>query len=602
MCGIAGIYHYASGSKVDLRELVAIRDAMVVRGPDGYGTWLAEQGNLGLAHRRLSIIDLSVNGSQPMLNAAGDLCITFNGEIYNHLEIRRHLEQLGYRFQSQSDTEVLLHLYHCYGTGMFSHLRGMYAFGLWDERQQKLLLARDPFGIKPLYYSQNQGSIRFASQVKALLKSDAIHTSPCPAGHVGFFLWGSVPDPYTLYQGIQALPAGHFLQLDGNGHRVFESFSSVYQMILESVPAESMLTPGSVRERLYGLLADSVRHHLLADVPVGVFLSSGVDSAVIAALSSNTADRIISLTLGFDEYRGSEQDEVPLAERLAGQFGLAHHSEWISRSEFGNEFERIMGVMDQPTIDGVNTFFVSKAAAQIGLKVALSGLGGDELFGGYSGFKDIPKLLNWLQPLRCIRSAGAALRYVTAPILKKMTSPKYAGLLEYGTDLGGAYLLRRGLFMPWELPGFLDPDLVKKGWRDLQTLVQFDTMTKDISQRHLQLTGLEAAWYMRHQLLRDSDWAGMAHGLEIRVPLVDMELWRGVLSLLKTPLKPNKTDMALCLPKALPDPIIHRPKTGFSIPVEQWLFDKIDKKTPFHYRGLRGWAYTVYKASAGAVG
>ncbi len=225
MCGIAGLYAFSSSAPpADRAELRTIRDHMAARGPDGLGEWFSNDGRVAFGHRRLAIIDLSEGGAQPMQSADGQLVITFNGEIYNYRELRRELESSGHVFRSESDTEVLLHLYQAKGTAMLQDLRGMYAFALWDAAKQALLLARDPFGIKPLYYTPtstgkaiSNGTLRFASQVKALLAGGHVDTAPEPAGHAGFFLWGSVPAPYTLYRGIRALPAGHYLWVSGQG-------------------------------------------------------------------------------------------------------------------------------------------------------------------------------------------------------------------------------------------------------------------------------------------------------------------------------------------------------------------------------------------------
>ena len=212
MCGIAGIYAYRNDAlKVDRGELRRIRDHMTARGPDGCGEWFSEDGRVALGHRRLAILDLSERGAQPMVSADGQLIISFNGEIYNYRTLRAQLERKGYGFRSQSDTEVLLHLYAEKGEAMLEELRGMYAFALWDARKQGLLLARDPLGIKPLYYADDGATLQVASQVKALLKGGHIDTTPEPAGHVGFFLWGHVPEPYTFFKGIKALPAGSTL-------------------------------------------------------------------------------------------------------------------------------------------------------------------------------------------------------------------------------------------------------------------------------------------------------------------------------------------------------------------------------------------------------
>ncbi len=592
MCGIAGILTYRqTDAPVNRDELLKIRDAMAMRGPDGAGFWIANNGRVGLAHRRLAIIDLGDSGAQPMASRDGKFRIVFNGEIYNYKHLRLGLEKRGYRFQSQSDTEVLLYLYAEHGVEMVRSLRGMYAFAVWDENKKGLLLARDPFGIKPLYYADNGNTLRFASQVKALLRSSAIDRAPEPAGQVGFFLWGSVPEPHTLYKGIRALPAGSTLWVDAGGLRRPESFFS----LAGTLSTGDAGNPADRGNHLRAALLDSVRHHLVADVPVGVFLSAGLDSATLTALAAeSSATSLRTATLGFNEYRATENDETLLAAKVANRYGTAHHTHWVSRQDFQGEREGLFEAMDQPTIDGVNTYFVSKATAESGLKVAISGLGGDELFGGYPSFREIPKMAGLLSPFRFMRGPGQFFRWVSAPVLKHLTSPKYAGLLEYGGTYGGAYLLRRGLFMPWELPEILGDQVARDGWEELQPLMRLEQTIQGATSDRTKVSALEMSWYMRNQLLRDADWAGMAHSLEIRVPLVDVELLRRLASIL-TETFPSKQDMARTPHIPLPAEILNRRKTGFSVPVREWLTQNGGRQVG--ERGLRGWAREVYAHS-----
>jgi asparagine synthase (glutamine-hydrolysing) len=564
--------------------------AMAVRGPDGAGEWISADGCVGLVHRRLAILDLSESGAQPMVTSDGTTRIVFNGEIYNFPQLRAQLERKGYRFRSNSDTEVLLYLYQEFGSGMVRQLRGMFAFALWDAGARGMLLARDPFGIKPLYYVDDGACLRAASQVKALLAAGDIDTSPNAAGHVGFFTWGHVPEPWTLYKGIRALPAGTTLWVEQHGRTAQpETYFDLTTELRHIEENPETLRPSEVQERLRAALADSVAHHMIADVPVGVFLSSGLDSTTIAAFAAeHSREPIRTVTLGFAEYRSSPNDEVPLAEGFARQFGFEHTTRWVQREDFETELEKILAAMDQPSIDGVNTYFVSKAAHELGLKVALSGLGGDELFGGYSSFQEIPKLVPLIKPFSFL---GTGFRWISGTLVRQFRSPKYASLLEYGGTYGGAYLLRRGLYLPWELPEFLDVDLVREGWRELSTLSRLEDTTCGITSSRLRVSALETAWYMRHRLLRDIDWASMSHSLEVRVPLVDIVLWREVMQLVAAGHLVNKLDFAHCPRRHLPAAILDRKKTGFSVPVHEWL----GRRGCGEARGLRGWAQVVYR-------
>jgi len=597
MCGIAGIFSYSdTAHQVDSEELLRIREAMVSRGPDGSGLWVSANKCVGLAHRRLSIIDLTETGAQPMTTRDEGYHVVFNGEIYNYRELRDRLKIKGYSFRTNSDTEVLLNLYAEYGGDMTEHLRGMYAFAIWDEKKHSLFLARDPFGIKPLYYSDDGQSFRFASQVKALLKGGGIDTAPQPAGHVGFYLWGYVPEPYTLYKNISALPAGTTLWIGSKGQKYSNRFFNLSKEIAyveESVRARPIISEYT-QEHLRNAIKNSVQCHQIADVDVGLFLSAGLDSTTLTALAAeDNNNNLKTITLGFDEYKNTENDETTLAAVVAQKYGTHHRTRFLSKQDFMESMDDFMTAMDQPSIDGVNTYFVSKIAKEAGMKVALSGVGGDELFGGYPSFKDIPKMVKLFGWSHTMPAAGKAFRWVSAPMLNHMTSPKYAGLLEYGHSYGGAYLLRRGLFMPWELPNVLDADMVKEGWKELQPLLALEKNTSGISADKLKISSLELSFYMRSQLLRDADWAGMAHSLEIRVPLVDVTLFRTLLPMLTGKCSPTKQDMADTPEKPLPHAVINKPKTGFSVPVREWLMDRgLGEKAG---RGLRQWAVRVHE-------
>jgi asparagine synthase (glutamine-hydrolysing) len=584
MCGLAA--HFAYGPRAvppSEAGMLAMRDAMAARGPDGAGLWLS--GDVALAHRRLAIIDLTEDGAQPMLSADGRLAISFNGEIYNYRALRAELESQGCVFRSHSDTEVLLHLYRRDGTAMFDRLRGMYAFALWDADQQSLLAARDPFGIKPLYLADDGHSIRLASHVKALLAS-GVGRDLDPAGMAGFLLWGNLPEPFTLFRGVRALPAGSWLRVERGGKR---SEGRHFDMAGEIAAAHQRSWR---QDDIRAALLDSVRLHREADVPVGLFLSAGLDSATLAALLAETSGGgVTAVTLGFGEFEGTAKDEVPLARIIAGQYGLDHQVSRVTGTAFAQAKARLLNDMDQPSIDGVNTWFVAQAARQSGLKVAMSGVGGDELFGGYDNFRQVPRLARLLRPIRAIPGLGRGFRAVAAPLLAGRASPKWASLFEFGGDWPGAYLLRRGLFMPWELPDIIDPDLAREGWRALAPLARLKESLPGAASDRLKVSALETGWYLRNQLLRDADWAGMAHGLEIRTPLVDIGLFRACLPALCGTHPPGKQDMAAAARPALPDVVLDRGKTGFSVPVSQWLGAS----------SLRAWAIQVLRQQAGSV-
>ncbi|HLM15771.1 MAG TPA: asparagine synthase (glutamine-hydrolyzing) [Reyranella sp.] len=579
MCGIAGIHAYLDvAPPVDRAELKRINDRMAARGPDGNGLWLSGDGRTGLAHQRLAIIDLSQAGAQPMHSACGRYTITFNGEIYNYRELREGLVTRGYAFRSGSDTEVLLQLYADCGADMVKKLRGMFAFGLWDAEKRTLLLARDALGIKPLYWADDGWTVRFASQAKALLAGGRIGRDPDSAGIVGFHLFGSVPEPFTVWREVHTLPAGTTLTIDASGPQSPKRYYDVAEALAERASARH--GDGDGRRLLSDAVRDSVRHHLVADVPVAVFLSAGLDSGALlgtmAALGGQSgAQSVSAVTLAFAEFKGLAVDEAPLAAEVARRYGARHIVRTVDRAEFEADLPAILDAMDLPTIDGINTWFVAKAAHEAGIKVALSGLGADECFGGYPSFADVPRSVHWLRPLSFVPGLGPLVRHGLSAAINAglRLHPKAAGLLQYGGDWAGAYLLRRSVYMPWELDGLIDPGLVADGLRRLAPLSHIAAALQGA--RPLgdfdRVAALETALYMRNQLLRDADWAGMSHGVEIRVPYVD-PFFLAALPPGDVLARVNAKDAVADVPvPPLPAAVRERRKTGFVTPVGRWL-------------------------------
>lgn len=589
MCGLAGIYSHDQ-RPVDIEALMRMRELMRLRGPDGAGLWFDQRKGIALAHRRLAILDLTERGAQPMASPDGQLRVVFNGEIYNHPELRTWCESRGARYVSDSDTETLLHLYALEGREFVKRLRGMFAFALWDDRERSVLLARDPFGIKPLYYTSDNGQFCFASQVKALL-AGGIDATVNPAGVASFLIWGYVTEPHTWYRSIRPVPAGSTVTLRRDGR----ADTILYHEPMDSLRKHAQ--PIAAGRCLRDAVLDSVRHHLLADVPVGLFLSAGVDSGALCGLVSENVnpETLHGVTLGFEEYKGTAEDEVPVARAVAKYYGCRHSVITYSQEDFREAREGLLGAMDQPTVDGINTYFVSKAAAEAGLKVALSGVGGDEIFGGYPSFKQVPYLARKLKFVP--RNLGSAMRSVLAPIIARFTSPKYASLLEYGGSISGAYLLRRALFMPWEIADILGNDMAAAGLESLDIMNTLDGITRDIPSSFEKVMALEHTIYLRNCLLRDADWAGMAHSLEIRTPLVDSTLFDELVALRRCGAQrnPTKHDFAQTPDRNLPPEQQARPKSGFNIPVREWLTG--GGRQDSHERGRRSWARSLTKCA-----
>ncbi len=593
MCGVAGIYayHYAA-NPVDGAELARIRDFMARRGPDGAADWCSADGRVGLGHRRLAVIDLSPAAAGPMASADGAVVVSFNGEIYNYRELRAALEGQGARFRTHSDTEVLIELYRRRGTAMFGELRGMYAFVLWDATKQALLLARDPYGIKPLYYADDGWTLRAASQVKALLAGGRVQRDPDPAGIAGFWLWGHVPEPFTLHRAIRQVPAGHYLWADSLGVGAPQPHASIAGVLSEAPRAG-----GDAAAAVRDALLESVRYHLVADVPVGLFLSAGLDSGTLLGLVKECgyAD-VRTITLAFDEFAGTAQDEAPLAEAVAAQYGARHTTRRVSFDEFEADLPRILEAMDQPTIDGINTWFVAKAAHEQGLKVALSGLGGDELFGGYPSFRDIPQWVRWMSLPSRIPGAGPLLELALRPLAGRV-SPNLPGMVRYGGSYAGAYLLKRGLFLPSELRGRVPEEIWREGLARLDAVGGARrALAPDPVNAHARVTALESQLYLRNQLLRDTDWAAMAHSVEVRVPLVDYALLQRLAPWIRAGAVAGKAVLAGVPRLPLPDALLGRPKTGFTTPIDRWL-QRALRRDAAPAPWARAWAAHVIDAS-----
>ena len=566
MCGINGILRLASRApEVDPEVAVHTRDAMAKRGPDGAGLWTSQDGTIVFGHRRLAIIDLSETGAQPMHDATGRYHLVFNGEIYNYKELKIVLERDGVRFTSSSDSEVILALYAREGAAMLTKLRGMFTIALWDSLERRLLLARDPYGIKPLYVAEQDGWLQFASQVKALEAGGRVSRELDPASVAGFLLWGSVPEPRTIRKAIRAIPAGHFVLVEDGRVGAPRAFHDLRRF--ETAPAVGIAEA----------LSDSVRAHLVADVPVAVFLSAGIDSSVIAALARRAAgEGLTTLTMRFADLAGTPADEGPEAAAIARALGTRHVERTLTRDDLRDLWPNVLAAMDQPSVDGFNTYVVSRVAHEAGFKVVLSGLGGDELFGGYESFREIPLLARRAHLLSRLPGAPPVWDVVTRRF--GGARPKLSGLLRYGGSIPGAYFVRRGLFMPEELPGLIGDELAAAGLAEADPVRAAEAAIETPEAANdpwIAVHLMESMLYMRNQLLRDSDWASMAHSLELRVPFVDAVLRDQLAALDFEPARTaGKASIARVGAPELPPAVAGRAKSGFNIPIAKALADR----------------------------
>jgi asparagine synthase (glutamine-hydrolysing) len=562
------------------------------RGPDAEGFLVGETRAPGLAlgMRRLSIIDLP-GGNQPIWNETRDVAVLFNGELYNYRDLRERLSLCGHRFATQSDTEILVHAWEEWGEDTLNELQGMFAFALLDLRQRYatapiLFLARDPLGIKPLYYTQTSDGFAFASEVRALLAAGVAPKQISQDALTAYLLFGSVSEPVTLLEGVFSLPPGHRMLLHVPERRRTPRARPWWDPA-QSPSARDPRKPldlSSAARNLRTLLEEAVRRHLIADVRVGLFLSSGLDSSAIAALAAQEQAGIQSFTLTFP---GTAFDEAELARVVANRYKTKHTEVPLTGEALLSRVDEALSALDQPTMDAVNTYFVSWAARQVGLKVALSGLGGDELFAGYQTFADAPRLSKLVQFAWFV---PAALRRMTAPLVAglagRQTTPdgsrKAASAWAYPDALPHPYFFTRALFPPGQLGQIIEPrfrpSAVSADGVTLEpTWLGWLERTADEARKLEPIAGiswLEMRTYMASTLLRDTDSVSMAQSLEVRVPLLDTSIVEFVESLPDaTRQKPGvqKALLVEALGDLLPREILTQRKRTFTLPWEEWL-------------------------------
>lgn len=605
MCGIAGIILQPHNRLPDLAErLVAMAQAMAHRGPDDEGVYVAPSGQVGLSNRRLAIRDLSPAGHMPMHTQDGLVSITYNGEIYNAAELRGELEMLGCTFHSHSDTEVILLGYATWGKAIVPKLRGMFAFAILDQRQGatqggNVLLARDHLGVKPLYYAQSSVGLVFASELKALLAADLTSSEMGAAGLVGYLLLGSVPNPLTIYRDIAALPPASLLEINLVQIRVTpQSYWHLPTDIDERV------TYGEAVEQVRALLTEAVRIRLVSDVPVGAFLSGGLDSsAIVALMRQATTGTIRTCSMVFGEQAFSE---ARYAKTMAAHIGAEHFERTITAADLVREFDNILAALDQPSIDGVNSYFVSQTARQAGLTVALSGLGGDELFGGYPNtFGDVPRIYNLLRTVQRLPGAANVVNTGLTHFYNKNGWQRLADAFGQPATLASAYLTRRGLFSPSEVQALVHPDLWTEAQKSFDPIAHIaERADTKINNSQLSILNCQFSWvsraelrtYTHDQLLRDTDVMSMAHSLEVREPLLDVRLVEAALRLpaqVKTGHLPYPKPLLLAaVGDYLPKTIAKRKnKMGFFFPLAIWLKQALQAQTQDALRTVKqqGW-------------
>jgi asparagine synthase (glutamine-hydrolysing) len=564
MCGIAGV----ASEKTDPRSTTCAERmvaAIAHRGPDSHG--VQDLGRCVLGNTRLAIVDLSERGRQPMCNEDSTVWITYNGECYNADEFRPILLSRGHRFRSTTDTEVILHLYEEFGERCAEKLRGMFAFAIWDSREQKLLLARDRLGIKPLYYALTVNGIVFGSEIKALLASELVPRKLDGAGIRAYLELGHIPPPWTAVQTIRPLEPGH----TGIWQDAKWRTKSYWKMPV-STNGLSHEPPKKIAGTLREILLESSRSQLMSDVPIALFLSGGVDSAVIGALMRRAgAERLTALTIGFEE---ESFDESEASRRTARLLGISHRVIYMPAYRAAESLDHAMWAMDQPTMNGLNAYWISRAAAEAGFKVAVSGQGGDELFGGYTSFawfNRFSHVAGWLKPLPQIAGRGL-FDHRGLPFRWR----KLSYLVGADDPFVAAQLAMRVMFLEKDTQEILNPALAPVSSRFeakefLAELAQ-PTRGRDLQER---IAFLDFPAHLEARLLRDGDAMSMAHSLEVRPTLLDHAVVEYVLSLPPAIRLQNKKLLLdatrECMPAGLFPELISRPKRTFTFPFARWL-------------------------------
>ena len=584
MCGIAGIVVQRGVVASDLLERMT--NSLAHRGPDDSGTVIVRDESpqpveVGLGNRRLAILDLSPLGHQPMQDSETGNWITYNGEIYNFREIRSKVESEGVRFRSQSDTEVLLKAYGRWGEKCVAEFRGMFAFAIWDVRRHRLFVARDGMGIKPLYYSTQGNHFLFASEVRTLLDTGMIPRRLDRRGLLNYLRFGSLCDPTTLVDGVHALSPGHSLTWENGKVSVSRYWDLAGNENFSTSPGKKEF------DELNEVLDKSIRLQMVSDVPVGVFLSGGIDSSVLAGILSRDEFKLHTFSIVFPE---ADYSEAEYSRLVAKKFGTEHKEILVSQRDALEAIPSALHAMDLPTIDGINTYLISRQTRAAGVKVALSGLGGDELFAGYSTFRTVPRMERfanfWKHVPHAARVPLAGAFAALAPASDQ--NRKLAALARGNGNLLHPYFLSRQLFTPAQIGGLLSlnadalEEQINAPMREaLERTREFDPINR--------VSYLEARCYMLNTLLRDSDVMSMAHGLEVRVPLIDHRLAETLFRFpgaSKVDRSTPKTLLVKALHGELPDEVVHRRKRGFTLPFEHWLKDELRNELESGLRGI----------------
>ena len=541
------------------------------RGPDSEGVWTDDKVFMG--SRRLAIFDLNNRSNQPMRSLCSRFIIVFNGAIYNYKELREYLLKKNINLKTESDTEVILELFALEGSSMINKLKGMFAFVIWDSAKKEAFAARDPYGIKPIYIGYSEDGLILASQVKTLLHTKFIKKDIDLYSNYSFLNLGYVLEPRTWYKDIKALKPGSFIIIK-EGKKIFEeqwyNIASIWEL---ADSFKKKTSNNNCKNKIEKALTETINQPLISDVPIGIFLSSGIDSTLIAALASiNSKKKIIGITVCFDEFKNSMYDETSNARITAKKFGIEHHILRVSKEDFKNDFPKILDAMDQPSIDGINTWYASKAAAQLKLKVVFSGVGGDELLYGYDHFKTIPILFKFLRFIKKIKFLKILAKgfFNFLGFIRKDIRWKY--LFKFSNSIFELWLIKRTILT--------EKEIISKNYtfKNISTIFNKDILSSNsphfFRNSKIKLSQIETIYYLRNQLLRDSDWASMYHGIELRTPFVDVKLLENLKEVMnECSSKKNKLSIISNFRAHFSENLNFNKKIGFQTPIQRWFID-----------------------------
>ena len=591
MCGISGVYNYLNKSIPSKSIIEKILKLQKKRGPDSNGIWESKCKKVIFGHNRLSIIDLSNRANQPFVSDDKKYSVTFNGEIYNYKELKIELTKKNIRFKSNSDTEVLLESYKYWGIQFVNKLRGMFAFAIWDDVRKELILARDPFGIKPLYFSKKNGILYFASQVKSILSIDNLSFNKFGKSVLDYYLWGNVQEPFTLYEDIYSINRGTIKIFDRNCNEKKYEYAQLKETIIKS-EKDYFRTTSALNEKLNYIISKTVNYHQVSDIPVTLLLSSGIDSNILLAASKKKQNtNLNALTLDFSE----KLKESILAKEGSKINNIDHVIEKIDDDTVLELILDYYKYMDMPTNDGLNNYIVSYFAKKNGSKVLISGIGGDELFFGYPSFKRIPTLKKLSKIIPKNKNLNEFLYNIIYNIFFKLNkNTKYAGILKYSHNTFDSFMLQRCVFLPEEIKELVNNKVIHEEIKDFEFQNDIEIKEANFENEQLKIMYFEIKYYLCSKLLRDSDWASMANSVELRTPFVDWFFFKELLPILKSNMNISKRSMLDSFKNNIPMGLYNRRKTGFTIPYKDY-FKKVCGTKENYTNPIKDWSILSYR-------